>query len=122
MKKYLILYIMHSALRKGPLFYKNTPSIFHFFTKNTPISFPAYGPASVCTSVCPVVSTAAAACGRLAAERPAGRTCRSTVAVAGEHMRHHTAFSSECGQCHVDSRLDEAEDRLVTVCAISRKQ
>ena len=38
------MYIKHPALRKGPLFYKNTP-IFHFFyKKNTPISFPAYGP------------------------------------------------------------------------------
>jgi len=27
---------MHSALRKGPLFYKNTPSIFHFFLQKTP--------------------------------------------------------------------------------------
>ena len=30
---------MHPALRKGPLFTKNTPPIFHFFNKkNTPIS------------------------------------------------------------------------------------
>jgi len=57
---------MHPALRKGPLFYKKTPPILHFFTKNTPhfplftkitaifhfftkktlpsILFPAYGP------------------------------------------------------------------------------
>jgi len=46
---------MHPALRKGPLFYNNTPistflkqktSQFRtFFTKNTPqISYPAYGP------------------------------------------------------------------------------
>ena len=44
---------MHPALRKDPLFYKDTPTfhffttthpIFHFFTKNTPpISFHAYG-------------------------------------------------------------------------------
>jgi len=56
---------MHPVLRKAPLFYK-TPFIFHFFYKiplifyffttspplsnflqNTPISFPAYGPADV---------------------------------------------------------------------------
>ena len=57
---------MHPALRKGPLFTKKTPPIFHFLTKNIPIfhfsnknnppifhfcykntpsiSFPAYGP------------------------------------------------------------------------------
>ena len=47
---------MHLASRKGPLFTKNTPCfplfykktpppfIIHFFTKNTPISFFAYGP------------------------------------------------------------------------------
>ena len=34
---------MHPALRKGPLFCK-TPPIFHFFLQ-TPVSFPAYGPA-----------------------------------------------------------------------------
>ena len=47
---------MHLASRKGPLFTK-TPHVFHFFTKkhpppsfstfftkNTPISFLAYGP------------------------------------------------------------------------------
>ena len=67
---------MHPALRKGPLFCKTTPPIFHFFTKhphfplflqNTPIfhfknpyfhfflqktlpiSFPAYGPDYITT-------------------------------------------------------------------------
>ena len=44
---------MHPALRKGPLFTKHPQfstflqknPIFHFLQKNTPISFPAYGPA-----------------------------------------------------------------------------
>ena len=59
---------MHPALRKGPRLYK-TPPIFHFFytppfptflqkhlpifpifTKSTPISFPAYGPAILSTT------------------------------------------------------------------------
>ena len=38
---------MYPALRKGPLFYKKTLPIFHFFYKKThthPILFPAYGP------------------------------------------------------------------------------
>ena len=37
-------YIMHPALRKGPLFYKNTPPFSIFLQKTSPISFPAYGP------------------------------------------------------------------------------
>ena len=49
-------------------------------------------------------STAAAACGGFAAERPAGRTYRSTAAGAQQQLRRSTALSSKCGQCHVDSR------------------
>ena len=54
-------------------------------------------------------STAAAACGGFAAERRAGREYRSTAAGAGaqaaqQQRRSSTAFSSKCGQCHVDSR------------------
>ena len=51
-------------------------------------------------------STAAAACGGFAAERRAGREYRSTAAGVGaqQQRRSSTAFSSKCGQCHVDSR------------------
>ena len=35
----MILYIMHPALRKGPLFYEKTHPIFHFFTKHPPFYF-----------------------------------------------------------------------------------
>jgi len=60
-------------------------------------------------------STAAAACGGFAAERPAGRRHRSIAAGAGaqQQRRRSRALSSKCGQCHVDSRVDEAEHRLV---------
>ena len=48
---------MHPALRKGPLFCKTTPPIFHFknpyfhffLQKTLPISFPAYGPDYITT-------------------------------------------------------------------------
>jgi len=51
-------------------------------------------------------STAAAACGGFAAERPAGRTYRSTAAGVGaqQQRRRSTSLSSTCGQCHVDNR------------------
>ena len=44
--------------------------------------------------------------GGFAAERRANRRYRSTAAGAGaqEQRRRSTALSSECGQCHVDSR------------------
>ena len=35
---------MHPALRKGPLFYKNTPHFPLFYNLPPPISFPAHGP------------------------------------------------------------------------------
>jgi len=56
-------------------------------------------------------------CGGFAAERSAGRTHRSTAAGAATKQQRHrsTAFSSKCGQCHVDSRVDEAEHILVFV-------
>jgi len=54
-----MLYIMHPALKKGPLFTKNTPHFPLFFTKHTPhISFPAYGPGG---SVCLLVATLSSA-------------------------------------------------------------
>ena len=74
----------------------------------------------VCPSVRPSVclshhSTAAAVCGGFAAEHRAGRRYRSTTAGAGaqQQRRRSTALSSKCWQCHVDSRVDEAEHWLV---------
>ena len=51
-------------------------------------------------------STAAAECGGFAAERPAGRTYRSTAAGTGaqQQRRRSTAFSSKCEQRHVYRR------------------
>jgi len=65
-------------------------------------------------------STATATCGGgFAAERRAGWRYRSTAASALQQRRHSTgrstALSSKCGQCHVDSRVDEAEHRLVAL-------
>ena len=62
-------------------------------------------------------STAAAECGGFADGRHAGRRYRSTASGAQQQRRRSTsprstALSSECGQCHVDSRVDEAEHRL----------
>ena len=67
---------------------------------------------SVCLSY---RSTTGAACGGFAAERSAGRRYR-TIAGAGaqQQRRRSTAHSSKCGQCHVDSRVNEAEHRYVT--------
>jgi len=64
---------------------------------------------------------AAAACGGFAAERPAGKTYRSTAAGTGaqQQRRRSTAFSSKCGQSHVDSRRDEAEHRLVSLVSLN---
>jgi len=53
------------------------------------------------------------ACGGFAAERSAGGTYRSSAA-AQQQRRRSTALSSKCGQCHVDSRVDEAEHRVVS--------
>ena len=47
--------------------------------------------------------TAAAACGRFAAERRASSRYRSTAAGTQQQRRRSTAFSSKCGQCRVDS-------------------
>ena len=71
---------------------------------------------SIRLSACPSAhrSTTGAACGGFAADRPAGRRHRSIAgAGAQQQRRHSTAFGSKCGQCHVDSRVGEAEDRLV---------
>jgi len=56
-------------------------------------------------------STVAATCGGFAAERPADRTYRSRQRRAPAPSS--TALSSKCGQCRVDSRVDEAEHSLV---------
>ena len=42
------------------------------------------------------------------AERHAGRRCQSTAAGAQQQQRRSTVLSSKCGQCHVDSWVDEA--------------
>jgi len=55
-------------------------------------------------------STAAAACGGFAVERPAGRTWTDSGRRPAARRR-----STKRGQCRVDSRVDEAEHRLVTV-------
>ena len=52
-----VVYIMHPALRKGPLFTKKLPPFSTFYTKNTPISFPAYGPALIDGTACFVAQT-----------------------------------------------------------------
>ena len=75
---------------------------------------------SVRSSVClSHHSTAAAACGGFDAKRRVGKTYRSTAAGAGaqaqQQRRRSTAFGSKCGQCHVDSRVHEAEHRLVFI-------
>ena len=72
-------------------------------------------------SVCPSVSlshqlNAAAACGGFAAERRTRQRYRSIA--PGARQQHaaargrSTALSSKCGQCHVDSRINEPEHRL----------
>jgi len=61
-------------------------------------------------------STAAAACGGFAAERPARRTHRPTAAGADaqQQRRRSSAFSSNT-HCPVDSRVDQAEHRLLAI-------
>jgi len=55
-----------------------------------------------------------------AAEHLMGRTNRSTAAgtSAQQQRCHRMAFSSKCGQCYADSRVDEAEHRLVNTVVI----
>ena len=48
--------------------------------------------------------TAVVACGGFAAECCVGRRHQSTVAGAQQQRRRSMAFSSKCGQCHVDSQ------------------
>jgi len=75
-------------------------------------------------------STAAAACGGFAAERRAGIEISidsggRPAATAPQQRRRSTALSRKCGQCQVDSRVDEAEHRLVLagLCVtVSRKR
>jgi len=56
---------------------------------------------------------AAAVCGGFAAEHRVGTRYRSTAAGARQQRRRSTALSSKCGQSHVDSRVGEAERKLV---------
>jgi len=57
-------------------------------------------------------SNAAAACGGFAAERHTRKRYRSTAPGARQQQRRSPALSSKCGQCHVDSQINEAEHRL----------
>jgi len=55
-----------------------------------------------------------------AAEHLMGRTNWSIAAgtSAQQQRCHRMAFSSKCGQCYADSRVDEAEHRLVNTVVI----
>jgi len=65
---------------------------------------------SVRTSVCLSHHlTAAAACGGFAAERPASSIDRQRRAAGAQQQRRR----SKCGQFHIDSRVNEAGQRLV---------
>ena len=71
---------------------------------------------SVRTSVCLSHHlTAAAACGGFAAERPAGSIDRQRRAAGAQQQRRRSMAltSSKCGQFHIDSRVNEAGQRLV---------
>ena len=61
-------------------------------------------------------SNAATACGGFAAERRTGkdidRQRRAPGSSSAAARGRSTALSSKCGQCHVDSRVDETEHRL----------
>jgi len=57
-------------------------------------------------------SNAAAACGGFAAERRTHKRYRSTAPGAQQQQRRSPALSSKCGQCHVDSRINEGEHRF----------
>jgi len=52
------------------------------------------------------------ACGGFAAEHRMHKRYQSTVPGARQQQCRSTALSSKCGQCHVDSRINEAEHRL----------
>jgi len=60
--------------------------------------------------------TAAAACGGSAAERRAGRQ-EISIDSNGDAAQGR---SSKCGQCHVDSRVDEVEHKLAVpvICQV----
>ena len=60
-----------------------------------------------CPSVCPVI--------RPQQRRTAGLLLSAMRAkgIAQQQRSSSTALSSKCGQCHVDSQVDEAEHRLV---------
>jgi len=74
-------------------------------------------------SICPSVHhfTTAAACGGFAAKHCMGRRYRLTVAGADaqQQCRRSMAFCSKRRQCHIDSRFDEVEHRLVVMVPFS---
>jgi len=65
---------------------------------------------SVCLSVCPIVrQQERRAGGEFAAERIAGSGSRSIAGAGAQHPQH----GSKCVLCRVDSRINDAEYRLV---------
>jgi len=81
----------------------------------------------VCPSVCLSHHlTAATSRGGFAAERRAAEDIgrlqygrrRAPSSNGAAARSRSTALSSKCGQCHVDSRVDEAEHRLVNISFI----
>ena len=64
-------------------------------------------------SVCPIIRPQQRATGLLLSAVRAGDIDRQLRAPGGRQQRRRsTALSSKCGQCHVSSRVDEAEHRL----------
>jgi len=61
------------------------------------------------------IAAGACAAGLLLSARQAGDIGRQRpVPGTKQQRRRSTALSSKCGQCRVDSRVDEAEHRLIT--------
>ena len=70
---------------------------------------------SVCPFVCPIIrpQQRRAAALLLSAVRTGDIDRQRWAPYAQQQQHRSTALSSKCGQCHVDSRVDEAEHRFV---------
>ena len=68
---------------------------------------------SVCPSVFSIIRPQQRRATGLLLSARAGGGYRLSAANAGRPRRCSTVLSSKCGQCHVDSRVEEAEHRLV---------
>ena len=80
------------------------------------------GQVSICLSVPSFDSERRAAGLLLSAPRTGDLDRHSTVgAGAQQQRRRRTAHSSKCRQCHVDSRVDEAEHKLARSTALTRR-